>query len=135
MALSADLLHGGGELQAQLDDLVLGDCEVADPCQRGPAREQRGGEGRTSGTRHRQQESFQVRSRGLPDPTEALQWTKTMNEKQRWQKFCRWFSTLHGKRIHLIASPEDMRKGGFYYGSILCSAALFPTINMVCSAS
>lgn len=36
-----DLLHRGGELQAQLNDLVLGDCEVADPCQRGPAGGQR----------------------------------------------------------------------------------------------
>lgn len=36
--VSTDLLDGGGELQTQLNDLVLGSCEVADPCQRCPAK-------------------------------------------------------------------------------------------------
>lgn len=37
----ADLLNCGGELQAQLNDLVLGGGEVTDPCQRCPASRQR----------------------------------------------------------------------------------------------
>lgn len=34
-----DLLDGGGELQTQLDDLVLGSGEVTDPRQRCPAKQ------------------------------------------------------------------------------------------------
>ena len=34
---STHLLNGGGELQTQLDNLVLGSCKITDSCQRCPA--------------------------------------------------------------------------------------------------
>lgn len=39
VCVPTDLLDGGGELQTQLDDLVLGSGEVTDPCQRRPAKQ------------------------------------------------------------------------------------------------